>query len=112
MEVKEGDMDIVTAISGSGPAYFFHFADSLIKAAVSNGLSEEIATELVLYTMLGSAKLLNDSDFSARELIAQVASKGGTTEAALSVFNDKKIDQIILAAVEKARQRSKELSQG
>ena len=112
VEVKEEDMDIITAISGSGPAYFFYFADALIKAGVSNGLTSETAKELVLQTFLGSAKLLIGTNLSAEDLVSSVASKGGTTEAALSVFINEKMDQIILSAVEKAKQRSKELSQG
>ena len=112
LEVKEKDMDIITAISGSGPAYFFYFADALIKAGVSNGLTPEMSKELVLHTFLGSAKLLNGSELSAEDLVLSVASKGGTTEAALSVLINEKMDQIILSAVEKAKQRSNELSQG
>lgn len=112
IKVDEGDMDSITAISGSGPAYFFYLVNALVKAAISNGIPNDVAAALVLQTFYGSAKLLVRGSLSAEDLIERIASKGGTTEAALNVFSEKKMAQIISMAVDKARQRSNQLSQG
>jgi pyrroline-5-carboxylate reductase len=112
LEIREEEMDTVTAISGSGPAYFFYVADAMIKNAMRNGFTPTRAFELVSQTFFGAAKLLKESSGQLEEQISTVASKGGTTEAALNVFKDKKLDLIISEAVDKARERSKKLSQG
>ena len=112
LEIEEGLMDAVTAISGSGPAYLFYLADAMIEAAKSEGISESEAKELVAQTLYGSSLLLKESSSSAGELIKKVASKGGTTEAALGVFDEKGLKSIIKEAVKKARERSSELSEG
>ena len=81
--VAESQMDAVTAVSGSGPAYFFLVVEALIDAGVGLGLSHEVATQLVVQTMIGSAALLDESEQSAVELRAAVTSPAGTTAAAL-----------------------------
>jgi pyrroline-5-carboxylate reductase len=102
-------LDIVTAVSGSGPAYFYLFAESLIDAAVSLGLKRGNAEELVLQTMLGSAQLLSKSGQPPAGLRRAVTSKGGTTERALKVFEDGGLARLVAAAVRVAYLRAREL---
>ena len=109
---KEEDFDSVTAISGSGPAYLFYLAENMIKAGINAGLDDEISKELVVETLFGAASILKEKAASPHELIKKVASRGGTTEAALNVFKDRELDRIIGEAIEKAKNRSKELSEG
>ena len=102
-------LDMVTAISGSGPAYFFLFAECLTQAAVDIGLSHAEADELVAQTMLGAANLLDESGETPTELRRKVTSKGGTTERALNVFEEGKLADLVREAVRAAHQRAKEL---
>ncbi len=110
IEVDEKLVDAVTAISGSGPAYFFYMIEALIEAGCAAGLKEDVAKSLVLKTALGSAKLLEILKEPPAILRSKVTSKGGTTEAAIKVFESKKFKDIIKDAVEAARARSRELS--
>lgn len=110
VEVDEKLIDAVTAISGSGPAYFFYMIEALIAAGCAAGLKEDVAKKLVLKTALGSAKLLEALKEGPAILRSKVTSKGGTTEAAIKVFESKKFKNIIKDAVKAARARSKELS--
>ncbi len=113
VEVEEALMDAVTAVSGSGPAYLFYLADVMISAGEKAGLDPDVAKELVTQTLFGASSLLkNNMDISAGEHIRAVASKGGTTEAALSIFEDNELKGIIKAAINRAKQRSEELSGG
>lgn len=112
MEVKEYHMDAVTAVSGSGPAYFFYLAELLEKCAIDMGIDEDKARLLAVKTATGSAALLRDSGFSAETLRKRVASKGGTTEAAFKVFQDKGLGEIIKAGIIAAKERAKEISGG
>ncbi|MDP3730836.1 MAG: pyrroline-5-carboxylate reductase [Candidatus Omnitrophota bacterium] len=109
VEVDEKLIDAVTAISGSGPAYFFYMVEALIEAGCAAGLKEDIAKKLVLKTALGSAKLLETLKEDPAALRSRVTSKGGTTEAAIKVFESKKFKKIIKDAVRAAKARSKEL---
>jgi pyrroline-5-carboxylate reductase len=109
----EGLIDTVTAVSGSGPAYYFLLMEEMIKAAGQLGLPENVAKELVLQTAKGAALLASEADKkgeSPAELRRKVTSPGGTTEAALKVFADGKMSELISAAIERARDRSRELS--
>lgn len=110
VEVDERLVDIVTAVSGSGPAYFFYMAEALTEAAVFLGLDPATASKLVSKTALGSAKLLEVLKEGPAVLRKRVASKGGTTEAALNIFEKKKFRKIVKDAVKAAHKRSKELS--
>ena len=110
VEVDEKFMDAVTAISGSGPAYFFYLIEALTEAAESLGLDRKTASRLILKTALGSAKLLEESKEDPADLRKKVASKGGTTEAAINIFEKKKFKGIVKDAVKAASKRSKELS--
>ena len=110
VEVDETLLDAVTAVSGSGPAYFLYMIEALVSSAEAAGLDRKTASRLVLKTALGSAKLLEASKDDPSVLIKKVASKGGTTEAALNIFEKKKFKNIINDAVKAAYKRSKELS--
>lgn len=112
VEVDEKFTDSVTAVSGSGPAYFFYMAEALIEAGCAMGLKEDVVRKLVLKTALGSAKLLEILKEDPAIVRAKVTSKGGTTEAAIKVFESKKFKNIIKDAVKAALARSKELSAG
>jgi pyrroline-5-carboxylate reductase len=102
-------LDMVTAVSGSGPAYFFLFAEALIEAAEGIGLSRRLGERLVLQTMLGSAHLWDNSGKSAAELRRSVTSKGGTTERALGVFEKGEFVRLVAEAVKAAYQRAVDL---
>ncbi|MFM7683696.1 MAG: pyrroline-5-carboxylate reductase [Bacteroidota bacterium] len=108
---KEELLDSVTAISGSGPAYFFYLTLQMKNAAINLGMDAEMAEILVRETLIGSAEMAANNSIMMSELINTIASKGGTTEAALNYFNFVELDQIILSALEKATLRSKELAQ-
>jgi len=105
-------IDAVTAVSGSGPAYFFLLMEQMIKAGQSLGLDEATAKELVLQTAKGAALLAEQADGrgeTAAELRHKVTSPGGTTEAALKVFAEKNFSALVTTALTAARDRSKEL---
>jgi len=109
-EVKNEDtINKVTAISGSGPAYFFLLASCLIKACENLGLNKNESRQLVEKTFSASAILGKEGDFSS--LVNKVASRGGTTEAALDVFQKENFSGIVLKAVLSAYKRAQELSQ-
>lgn len=112
VEVDEETMDAVTAISGSGPAYFFYMMEALIKAAKSLGLDDDVASRLVLKTALASAKLPGAMKEGPAALRERVASKGGTTEEALAVLKKNKFEDIVRDAVKAAHRRSREISKG
>ena len=106
----ESDIDTVTALSGSGPAYFFLFIEALQEAAIAQGLDPDIAKSLALQTAFGAAKLALSGDGDVAELRRNVTSPGGTTEAALAQFEKDEFRNIIARAVEKAKARSEELA--
>ena len=102
-------LDPVTAVSGSGPAYVFWFIEQLAASGEKLGLSKDISLKLALHTVLGAAKLAAASDKSPSELRQQVTSKGGTTEAALKVFDQEKLAERLARALEAASRRGAEL---
>ena len=108
--VKEDMIDAVTAVSGSGPAYVFLFAECLMKAAEAAGLSPALSRQLVKKTLAGSAHLLDQQSEDAASLRRKVTSKGGTTQAAMDVFQRNKIEKIFRQAVAAARRRARELA--
>jgi pyrroline-5-carboxylate reductase len=110
--VPEKTLDLVTAISGSGPAYFFLLAQKLIEAGHEMGLKVDVAKQLVYQTAFGSGKVMIEDPEDPEVLIERVASKGGTTEAALKVFQKQGFGKVVQDAVKAAYQRSKEISQG
>lgn len=107
--VPEKMIDAVTALSGSGPAYFFYMVECLVEAAVAEGLDEDQATRLANQTILGAGRLLKESDEPASILREKVTSKGGTTEAALNCFRSNNFKQIVQESVTAAVNRAKEL---
>jgi pyrroline-5-carboxylate reductase len=107
--VDEKLMDVVTALSGSGPAYFFYLAEKLRDAAIGHGLPEKEAEELARQTLYGAGTLLRETGAAPEELRARVTSKGGTTAAALAVFDEVDLGGIVSRAVAAAVARSKEL---
>lgn len=107
--VDEGLQNAATAISGSGPAYFFLFCKLLSEAASEMGLSTEDAGKLVLETITGSAEMLRKFNNDAGRLIKMVASPGGTTEAALEVFSKRELGRIIKEAADNSRKRAQEI---
>jgi len=106
----EDALDVVTALSGSGPAYFFLLAELMAQAAVEQGLDPEAARRLAVATLYGSGLLAQSSDGNLGRLRAEVTSKGGTTEAALRTFNEADLRGIVTRAVESATLRSRELA--
>jgi pyrroline-5-carboxylate reductase len=111
VRVSEPYMDAVTAVSGSGPAYFALLAESMIEAGILLGLSREISTELVVQTMLGTAKLLRDGKMHPVELRESVTSPGGTTIAAIRELEQAGVRAAFLNAIQAAMQRGRELAQ-
>lgn len=108
---SEAQIDAVTAVSGSGPAYFFYLMESMIRAGKNLGLDEKVATALTLQTALGAAQMAITSSNSPAELRKNVTSPNGTTQAALEVFDRAQISQNIQAALAAAQKRSQELAQ-
>jgi pyrroline-5-carboxylate reductase len=108
--VPERYQDAVTAISGTGPAYLFFVVEAMIEAGVHLGLPRSTATELVVQTMLGSAKLLRETGEHPTVLRERVTSPGGTTTAAVRQLEDHKVRAAFLVAMEAARDRSRELA--
>jgi pyrroline-5-carboxylate reductase len=106
----EKQMDAVTALSGSGPAYFFHFMECLEQVGQELGLPADIAHLLTLQTALGAAKMAIESAAPLAELRRNVTSPGGTTEKALSVFEEKQLRVLVKQALVAAKLRSEELS--
>jgi pyrroline-5-carboxylate reductase len=109
MIIEEKHQNIATALSGSGPAYFFLFCKYLIEAGVKNGLSMEMAKKLVAGTIIGSGITIKKSEVGLDSLIKMVASPGGTTEEALKEFDKNNLKKIVYHAVESARKRAEEI---
>jgi pyrroline-5-carboxylate reductase len=110
--VDEAYMDAVTAVSGSGPAYFALLAESMIEAGILLGLSREVSTDLVVQTMLGTAKLLRDEKMHPVELREMVTSPGGTTISAIRELEQAGVRAAFLNAIQAAMKRSRELAEG
>jgi len=108
--VEEELMDAVTAVSGSGPAYFYGFVEAMIKAANKLGLSEQDSKLLVHQTLIGAAKMVQVSGKDAATLRREVTSPNGTTAAALSSFESNGWEEIVYKVMKAAMDRSKELS--
>lgn len=103
-------LDAVTAVSGSGPAYFFLLMEAMQKSALELGLDQETAAKLTLQTALGAARMANESELDVEELRARVTSKGGTTAAAISSFEHNDFHQNVSKALQAAYNRSRELA--
>jgi pyrroline-5-carboxylate reductase len=112
IRLPEVHLDAITATSGSGPAYFFLLAEAMIEACILLGLSRDVATELIIQTMLGSAKMLRDTGKHPVELREMVTSPGGTTIAAIRHLEEAGVRAAFLNAIDAARHRSAELARG
>ena len=108
--VPERYQDAVTAVSGTGPAYLFFVVEAMIEAGVHMGLPRDVCTELVVQTMLGSAKMIRETGEHPTVLRERVTSPGGTTAAAIKVLEDHKVRAAFLGAIEAARDRSRDLA--
>ena len=107
---KEEDIDLVTAVSGSGPAYFFLFMEAMEKVAIDLGLDQEISRKLVIQTVSGAAKMAVESDMNPTELRTCVTSPGGTTEKAVNAFLEGNIIGLFNKAMSKALERATEMA--
>jgi pyrroline-5-carboxylate reductase len=112
IRLPESAQDAVTATSGSGPAYFALLAEAMIDACILLGLSRDVATELIVQTMLGTAKMLRDTRMHPVEVREMVTSPGGTTIAAIRHLEQAGVRAAFLNAIDAARQRSTELAKG
>jgi pyrroline-5-carboxylate reductase len=112
VEVPETAMDAITAVSGSGPAYYALLAESMIEAGILLGLSREVSTRLVVQTMLGTAHLLRDEGVHPVELREMVTSPGGTTIRAIRELENAGVRAAFMNAINAAMERSKELARG
>jgi len=112
VRVPEPYMDAVTAVSGSGPAYFALLAEAMIEAGILLGLGRDVSTQLVVQTMLGSAKLLRDEQMHPVELRERVTSPGGTTIRAVRELEQAGVRAAFLNAIHAAMERSRELAAG
>jgi pyrroline-5-carboxylate reductase len=112
IRLPEKHQDAVTATSGSGPAYFFLLAEAMIEACILLGLSRDVASELIIQTMLGSAKMLRDTGRHPVELREMVTSPGGTTISAIRHLEQAGVRAAFLNAIDAACKRSEELAQG
>ncbi len=112
VEVPEEQMDAITAVSGSGPAYYALLAEAMIEAGILLGLSREVSTKLVVQTMLGTARLLRDEQVHPVELREAVTSPGGTTIRAIRELEQAGVRAAFLNAISAAMERSKELARG
>jgi pyrroline-5-carboxylate reductase len=112
IRVPESQQDAVTALSGSGPAYFFYLVEAMTDAGILLGLPRAVAAELIVQTAVGSARMLRESDEHPVVLREAVMSPGGTTISAIRVMEDHGVRAAMLAALEAARDRSRELAAG
>jgi len=107
---KEAELDAVTAVSGSGPAYFFLLMEAMQRAGIKLGLEAETAEKLVLQTALGAALMADNSDVDVATLRARVTSKGGTTEQAIKSFQNAHFEKLVENALKAANERSQSLA--
>jgi pyrroline-5-carboxylate reductase len=111
IEVTEDKMDAVTAISGSGPAYFFYLVEQMVRAGIELGLTPQQSHQLAATTALGSGKMVEQSSDSPQELRRKVTSPAGTTHAAITHLESGRADELIVEAIKAAERRSRELRQ-
>lgn len=110
-EVREADIDAITALSGSGPAYVYRFMEVMAEAGEAMGLAPEVSRQLTMQTVLGAVTMAMEGGEPLPELRRRVTSPGGTTAAALAAFDEKGLAEALKAGILRARERSIELSQ-
>ncbi|HET6780932.1 MAG TPA: pyrroline-5-carboxylate reductase dimerization domain-containing protein, partial [bacterium] len=111
LTVPEETMDVVTGLSGSGPAYVYRFIEALIAAGTELGLTEELAKQLAVHTLVGAARMLSEPNADSVELRRRVTSPGGTTQAGLTALEERGFASAVKEAVRRAAERAAELSQ-
>ncbi|RYL93498.1 pyrroline-5-carboxylate reductase [Sporolactobacillus sp. THM7-4] len=109
-EVEEPAIDVIAGLAGSGPAYLYYLAEAMQEAGVREGIPREDAARLVIQTLMGAVNLLNRSDKTAGELLREVATPGGTTEAGINALNRHQTKEAVIDCVRKAVHRAGELS--
>lgn len=107
--VNEDDMHIVTAIAGSGPAYFYYMVEAMEKAAVEAGFNQQTAKELIVQTVVGAGKMLQQSEDDPSTLRKKITSPNGTTEAGIQILEQNYFQKIVMDCVNRAKERSEEL---
>jgi len=110
-KVKEEELDIVTGLSGSGPAYIYYLVEAMIAAGTKGGLSPEVSRQLTLQTVLGAAHMLLDTNQDPALLRRQVTSPGGTTQAGVEVLESYQFKEAVISAILRATERSRELGE-
>jgi len=108
---SESELDAITALSGSGPAYFFLLIETMTNAAIKQGLAPDLANKFAIQTALGAARMAHAGEHSPAQLRKNVTSPGGTTEAALNSFGDNNFHEIVERAMQAAHDRSEQLGQ-
>ena len=111
VEVSEPQIDVVTALSGSGPAFVYTIIDALAKSGLNLGFPENLSRDLAIQTVIGAAELMKESKLSAEELVRMVVTPGGTTAAGLAVMEKMKTRESLIAAVEAATKRGREMAE-
>ena len=111
LQMHESELDAVTAVSGSGPAYLFYLAEAMIRAAREENLTESASRDLVVQTLRGAAELLERTGQAPEELRRRVTSPGGTTQAAIELLDAGGVDDMLVKAIHRAAERSRELGQ-
>lgn len=107
--VHEEQLDAVTGLSGSGPAYIYYLVEAMEKGAVKIGLNREVANELIVQTILGAAEMIASSSKSALELRKNVTSPGGTTEAGINILEQYDVQKAFISCMEEAAAQSKRM---
>ncbi len=110
--VEEGQLDAVTALSGSGPAFVYRLIDHMARCGTDLGLAPDIARQLTVQTFIGAARMVMETGETPEELVRKVSSPNGTTVAGLAVLDKSSIKEILLQTLETAKQRSRELAEG
>ncbi|MEH7178640.1 pyrroline-5-carboxylate reductase [Neobacillus vireti] len=107
--VEEEQLDAVTGLSGSGPAYIYYLIEAMEKSAVEVGLDKEMASELIVQTLIGAAEMVKNSTKSSEQLRRDVTSPGGTTEAGVKVLEDHQVQQAFISCIKAATAQSKKM---
>ncbi len=108
--VEESQINAVSTVSGSGPAYFYAFVEAMIEAGITQGLDRDVATSLATHTLIGAGRLLESSSATPAELRTRVSSKGGTTLAALDAMNHAGLQTVVAVGLAAADRRARELA--
>jgi len=109
--VDEKHLDGVTALAGSGPAYIYYFAEAMLEAGEKIGLGEDFSKELIIQTLKGAAKMMEQSEKSWKQLRKDVTSPNGTTEAGVKILDQNHVQEAISECIQKANERSKQLGE-